>query len=96
MYKDHRRDYDLVERAAIGLPLKNLNIDGEFERSASRLIIKVLKANNNYYPIVILLKGPLLPENHKIEIKGEEKEIPDYSIIEEFFNKFESKYEVQL
>ncbi len=97
LYKDYRRDYDLVERAAIGLPLKNLDIDGKFERSASRLIIKVIKANDNYYSVIILLKGPLLTKEHGLKFRDKRYKLPDDSIIEEFFNRFKSKYdEVQL
>lgn len=101
IYKEHRREYDLIDRAAMGLPIKNLDIylgkEKQSEiRSGSRLILKVLKVNNIYYPLVIRLQGPILPESYKAGFRGREKNLPGDAIIEKFLSKLEEAQEVNL
>lgn len=102
IYKEHRREYDLIDRAAMGLPIKGLDVlylgkETQSEiRSGSRLILKVLKVNNIYYSLVIRLQGPILPEGYKAEFRGREKNLPSDAIIEKFLSELEEAQEVNL
>lgn len=99
MYMDFRRyESKLSQRAPMGLPIKGVRIISRdsYNRSASRLFLKVLKINDLYFSYILSLKGEILPRNSKIEAKGKEFSIPDDSIIDRFIDSIPEKVEVKL
>lgn len=98
-YMDFRRDKSkLSQRAPMGLPITGVRIISKdsYNRSASRLFLKVLKINDLYFSYILSLKGEILPRNCKIEVKGKELNIPDDSIITRFIDSIKEKAEVTL
>ena len=88
----------------IGAKIKEDECKDKKQRRASPLIFKLLKINNNYFPIIIWLSGDLLPNNYYIMSNKCEKnnkdqimyEKPNNKIINEFFGTFKSEDYVRI
>jgi len=114
LFKDFREKnkFDIFNMGAFGMPImhnkhrvrivpysKN-NEKRLSERMASPLIIKLIRADNNYFPILIKLSTtlPLAGKEEKTKdvwIKKEIREI-EMSKIDEFINKIKSKEEIYI
>ncbi len=103
IYSDFRkkRKNQIFDTAVFGLPVihHGFKIEGkESNRRASPLIIKILSSNGKYWWMVLRLFGEFLIENELLakkrkegkEWKIEKTQKPDYSLIDEFWQKLKS------
>ena len=101
IYQDFRTDNksDIFGTSAFGLPRKHVQTSDSknYKRRSSPLIIKVVKIGDNYHWFLIRLAGEFLPEGIVLQEKAKrngkdknneiKKEKPEYSVLDDFWNK---------
>jgi len=96
-YRSRNKDR-IFDMGAFGLPIRhrgNVFLTPEkHNRRASPLILKLIKVEDEYRWMAVWLDGKFLPNNEKLEFKGELRE-PNLKPIEEFLKTLEAE-EVKL
>jgi CRISPR-associated protein Cmr1 len=96
----HRRNFKTLMGAGPESFRKNHrgNVIDFMERRASPLIFKIIKTDeNNYFPVIIWLRGDLIPPDYKImNKKGGNIKQPDEGIVRTFLNGLPAKLEAIL
>ena len=111
-YLQENISFDELEKSGFGLPIlyrfrslngKTATIEGASKnrrRSASHLIFRVIRGqNNSFFPILITFNTKILPNEDKIIVKTKNKKPlyinqPSSNIINEFINSFKDLSEV--
>jgi CRISPR-associated protein Cmr1 len=107
IFRDFRKEHEkqVFDSAVFGLPVRHRSGESvagakkagqkvleRFQRRASPVIIKLIKANGLHYWLVIRLAGQFLPEGAVLTFKDKIQK-PDYGLIEEFWSQLRKKGE---
>lgn len=93
IYKEFRREENIIDRAVLGLPLKTVTAragSDNIERRSSPLIFNIIKAEGNYYWFILRLAGEFLPQGSVITAGRGASQKPDYGILDEFWNELKN------
>lgn len=102
IYKEFRREENIIDRAVLGLPLKTVTAragSDNIERRSSPLIFNIIKAGGNYYWFILRLAGEFLPQGSVITAGRGASQKPDYGILDEFWTELKksgSEYKLSM